>query len=79
MLGSIIGFYMVFGWEWYFWSEAHEYFVSPFGIFLLMTALICDTVYPFVLWQIQKTETILGDGRKVAATSREAKTSGKQG
>ncbi|KAK4203559.1 hypothetical protein QBC40DRAFT_274519 [Triangularia verruculosa] len=71
-LGSVLGFYMVYGWEWYFWTEAHEYFMSPFGMFLWVTCLVSDCVYPFALWKIQKTEVLLADGRKVAANSVEA-------
>ena len=69
----MIGFYAVYGWDWLFWREAHEYFMSPFGMFLWVTALVCDLVYPFVLWEVQKTEVVLADGRKVAAHSAEAK------
>jgi hypothetical protein len=71
--GSVIGFYAIYGWNWYFWREAHEYFMSPFGMFLWVTSLICDLVYPFVLWKVQKTEVVLVDGRKVAAHSVEAR------
>ena len=65
MFGSIIGLYFVYGWEWYFWREAHEYFMSPFAVFLWGTSFICDSVYAYTLWQIQKTETVLADGRKM--------------
>ncbi|KAI9776735.1 MAG: hypothetical protein M1839_009379 [Geoglossum umbratile] len=64
-LGSVIGFYLVYGWEWYFWREAHEYFMSPFALFLWVTSFICDCVYPYVLWRIKNTEKVLGDGRRV--------------
>ncbi len=64
-IGSIPGFYLVYGWDWYFWREAHEYFMSPFALFLWVTSLICDCVYPYALWRIKKkTEEVLGDGRK---------------
>ena len=66
MAGSVIGFYLVYGWDWYFWREAHEYVMSPFGIFLWGTSLICDGVYAYVLWSVQQTEYVMGDGRKVA-------------
>lgn len=56
---------MVYGWEWYFWTEAHEYFMSPFALFLWVTSLICDCIYPYVLWQVQRTEKTLESGRKV--------------
>jgi len=66
VLGSVIGLYGAYAWEWYFWREAHEYFMSPFSVFLWMTSLLCDCLYPFVLWQVRKTERILEDGRKVS-------------
>lgn len=53
----------------YLWRDAHEYFMSPFGIFLWGTALVCDLVYPFVFAQVRKTEKILPDGSKVAGAS----------
>ena len=64
-LGSVIGLYLVYGWAWYFWREAHQYFMSPFAIFLWATSLICDGVYPYALWCIKKTENVLPDGRKI--------------
>ncbi|KIW24688.1 uncharacterized protein PV07_10389 [Cladophialophora immunda] len=67
--GSIIGFYLVYGWEWYFWREAHEYVVSPFAVFLWATSFICDFAYPCMLLCVQKTEKVLPDGRKEAGES----------
>lgn len=77
ILGSIIGFYFVYGWEWYFWREAHEYFMSPFALFLWVSSVICDCVYPYALWRIKKTERVLPDGRKVHANDRSSQN-GKQ-
>jgi hypothetical protein len=51
---------------WYFWNEAHEYFMSPFAVLLWATALVCDVVYPFIFAQIRKSEKVLEDGRKIA-------------
>ena len=56
---------MNYGWAWYFWREAHEYFMSPFGVFLWVTGLVCDLIYPFVLYQVLKTEKVLPDGSRV--------------
>ena len=64
--GSVVGLYLVYGWEWFFWREAHEYFMSPFAIFLWGTSFTCDGVYAYALWRVQKTELVLEDGRKVA-------------
>lgn len=68
-LGSIIGFYLVYGWEWYFWREAHGYFMSPFALFLWVSSLICDCIYPYALWVIKSTEHVLKDGRKLAGNN----------
>lgn len=66
-LGSIIGFYLVYGWEWVFWRDAHEYFMSPFAMFMWVSSMICDSIYPYVLWRVRKTERSLPDGRKTRA------------
>jgi hypothetical protein len=39
--------------------------MSPFAIFLWVTSIICDCVYPYALWRIKKSEVVLGDGRKL--------------
>ena len=70
MLGSMIGFNCVYGWEWIFWREAHEYVMSPFGVFLWATSTTCDLVYPFVLWRVQQTERVLSDGKKVSGIDK---------
>jgi hypothetical protein len=57
----------VYGWDWYFWREAHEYIMTPFAMFLWITSMVCDCVYPYALWQIQKVEIVLANGRKVQA------------
>jgi hypothetical protein len=62
---------------WYLWREAHEYFMSPFGIFLWGTALVCDLIYPFVFAEVRRTEEVLPDGSKMAGTS-ESGTKGKK-
>jgi hypothetical protein len=55
-----------YGWMWYFWTEAHEYFMNPFAVLLWATALVCDVAYPFVFAQIRKSEKVSEDGRKIA-------------
>jgi hypothetical protein len=52
---------------WLYWREAHEYFMTPFAIFLWGSALVCDLIYPFVFYRIRKTERVLADGSKVPA------------
>ncbi|KAH9215122.1 hypothetical protein DL95DRAFT_523429 [Leptodontidium sp. 2 PMI_412] len=65
-LGSLVGLHANYGWMWYYWREGHEYFMSPFSIFLWVTALVTDFVYPFAFAYIRKTEKVGPDGRKVA-------------
>ncbi|KUJ24430.1 uncharacterized protein LY89DRAFT_679574 [Mollisia scopiformis] len=64
MLGSVFGLYGNYGWEWWMWREAHEYFMSPFAVFMWVTCLVCDLVYPFFFARIRRTEKVLLDGRK---------------
>jgi hypothetical protein len=66
MMGSVFGLYGNYAWGWYMWREAHEYFLNPFSIFMWVTCLVCDLVYPFVFAAFKKTEKVLPDGRKVA-------------
>jgi hypothetical protein len=61
-IGSLTGMCMNYGWARYFWREAHEYFMDPFGIFLWGTGLVCDLIYPFILYQVRKA---LPYGRRV--------------
>lgn len=70
-MGSVLGLYLYFGLAWYFWPEAHGYFVSPFGVFLWGSGLVSDLVYPFLLYRIRQTEKILPDGRKVKRNSQQ--------
>ena len=46
--------------------------MSPFGIFLWGTGLVCDLIYPFVLYQVQKTEKVLLDGSRVRGEGKNA-------
>jgi hypothetical protein len=68
-LGSVVGLYINYGWAWYMWREAHEYFMSPFGVFLWGTGLVCDLIYPFAFVRIKRTEILLPYGRKGAVGS----------
>lgn len=65
VLGSIVGFYLPYGWQWYYWNEAHQYVMHPFSIFLWTVSMISDLAYPFAHRHAQRTEKILPDGRKV--------------
>jgi hypothetical protein len=55
---------------WWYWPEAHEYFINPFGIFMCGTAVFCDIVYPFLLWQIRRSE---GAGKAATVTFKSKK------
>ena len=72
--GSLLGLDLNYFWMWLYWREAHEYFMSPFGIALWGTGLACDLVYPFVFYQIRKRETVLPDGSKAPGLKVESKT-----
>ncbi|PYH99045.1 hypothetical protein BO71DRAFT_405605 [Aspergillus ellipticus CBS 707.79] len=50
---------------WYYWPEAHGYYMSPPGVFMWVTSVVCDVVYPFVFYRIRQTERQLPDGRRV--------------
>lgn len=64
--GTIFGMGVCNAILWHYWPEAHGYFLNPFGMFINATALFCDLLYPFVLWQVRKTEVTLPDGRLVS-------------
>ncbi|CZR55524.1 uncharacterized protein PAC_05412 [Phialocephala subalpina] len=67
MMGSVLGLYGNYGWLWWGWREAHKYFANPFAVFMLVTCLLSDFVYPFFFMGFRRTEKVLADGRKVAA------------
>lgn len=62
----MIGWLGSTGLLWWYWPEAHGYFVHPFGVFLAVTCVGCDAFYPFVLAHVRKGERMLPDGRLVA-------------
>ncbi|KAI0121315.1 hypothetical protein BJ170DRAFT_704402 [Xylariales sp. AK1849] len=64
-VGSLCGMGFCNGVLWWYWPEAHSYWISPLGIFLCGLSLICDLVYPIVLWQIHASEKKMPDGRLV--------------
>lgn len=68
-LVSFLGFVLNHAWGWYHWRKAHEYFMSPFSVFLWGVGLVADLLYPFLLWEARKTERILPNGRKVGEDS----------
>ncbi|QBZ64195.1 hypothetical protein PoMZ_05889, partial [Pyricularia oryzae] len=66
-LGSFVGLVALPGMMWWYWPEAHGYFLNPLATFMQALFLLPDIVYPFVLYQIRKTEVELPDGRLVSA------------
>lgn len=66
MTGTVFGLGVNSVILWHWWPEAHGYFVNPLGMFICGTALLCDLLYPFVLWQVRQTEVILADGRIIS-------------
>ncbi|TLD18179.1 hypothetical protein PspLS_10482 [Pyricularia sp. CBS 133598] len=66
-LGSFVGLVALPGMMWWYWPEAHGYFLNPLARFLQALFLLPDIVYPFVLYQVRKTEVELPDGRLVSA------------
>ncbi|KAK5991520.1 Terpene cyclase ascF [Cladobotryum mycophilum] len=64
--GTLVGLNINYGWAWYTWTEAHEYFVSSPGIFMWSITTICDILYAIILLNVKRSEKVLADGRKVA-------------
>ncbi|KAI1089682.1 hypothetical protein F5B19DRAFT_485063 [Rostrohypoxylon terebratum] len=67
MTGSIFGLGFCSALLWWYWPEAHSYFVHPMSIFIGGLSLICDLVYPLVLWHVRQTERVMADGRLIGA------------
>ncbi|KAK3317175.1 hypothetical protein B0T19DRAFT_286852 [Cercophora scortea] len=63
VIGSMCGMLLGNLLMWWYWPEANSFIVNPFAVFLLGTALACDLIYPFLLWQIRRTEVVGPDGR----------------
>jgi hypothetical protein len=64
-LGSVAGLILYYAYCWWVWSEAHGYFVNPFAVCLSATWVVADLVYLVMLREVQRTEIVLKDGRKV--------------
>ena len=64
-MGSLFGLPITTGLLWYYWPEAHGFFLNPFGLFLIGASLACDAVYPFVLSRVRRSERELADGRLI--------------
>ena len=64
-VGSLVGLNCNYLWLWWAWPEAHEYFVNPVAVCLLVTWVVADVAYFFVLVDVKKKEMITRDGKKV--------------
>ena len=52
-------------WASYFSREAYEYFMSPLGIFLWRTGMVCDLEVYLLCMKIRKTVPVLPSGRRM--------------
>lgn len=59
---------------WWYWPEAHSYWTQPMSIFMCGLSLMCDVIYPYVLWRVRQTEIVLPDGRLVGSHMADLKT-----
>ncbi|KAK3496250.1 hypothetical protein B0T13DRAFT_400707 [Neurospora crassa] len=71
-LGTLIGLVFANVFLWWFWPEAHGFVFSPFAVFLWGTSLVCDIMYPFVLWQVRRSEVLLPDGTLAMSSAGQA-------
>ena len=56
MMGSVFGLYVNFGVVWWWWTEAHGYFMSPLGVWLWGGSLVLDIMYGWTLWTVKRRE-----------------------
>jgi hypothetical protein len=64
-IGTLFGLELNIILLWWYWPEAHHYIWNPVSVFMLGASLLCDVTFPFVLYQVRKTEIRLPDGRLV--------------
>lgn len=51
---------------WWWWPEAHGFVLNPLSIIMIVTSLMCDLAYPFLLAHVRATEKVLSDGTIVS-------------
>jgi hypothetical protein len=51
---------------WWWWPEPHGFVLNPLSIVMIVTSLICDLAYPFLLAYVRSTEKVLADGTVVS-------------
>ncbi|KAK4112270.1 hypothetical protein N656DRAFT_798611 [Canariomyces notabilis] len=62
--GTLVGLNFNYGWAWYTWPEAHEYFMSAPAIFIWAVTTVCDILYALVFYRVRRSEKVFGDGRR---------------
>jgi hypothetical protein len=50
---------------WWYWPEAHGFWVTPLSIFICGLSFFCDAVFGLALWEVRRTERALPAGRLV--------------
>jgi len=61
-MGTVFGLVLNNLLMWWYWPDGYIWIIHPFAIFLWGTSLACDTVYPFLLWQVRRSEIRLPGG-----------------
>ncbi|KAK0630398.1 hypothetical protein B0T17DRAFT_616058 [Bombardia bombarda] len=69
-VGTLSGLVLCNVLMWWYCPEAHGFIFNPFAVFLWGAAVVCDIVYPFLLWQVRRTEIILPDGRLMSGSTQ---------
>ncbi|PSN65764.1 phospholipase D/nuclease [Corynespora cassiicola Philippines] len=64
-VGSLFGLNLYYGYCWYVWREAHEYFMHPLAVCFWITWPVADVAYLAVLRSVKQTEIVLKNGRKI--------------
>jgi len=67
--GSAVGLNANYLWLWWAWPEGHGYVMNPVAICFMITWVMADLAYLYVLRGVKKTEVVLESGRKVKAGS----------
>ncbi|KAM7210498.1 hypothetical protein V8F06_014124 [Rhypophila decipiens] len=61
-MGTVFGLVLDNLLMWWYWPDGYIWLVHPFAVFLWGTSIACDMVYPFILYQIRRSEIQLPDG-----------------
>ena len=61
-MGTVFGLVLNNLLMWWYWPAGYIWIVHPFAIFLWGMSIACDVVYPFLIWQVRRSEIRLPDG-----------------